>query len=262
MRDLLSDLHADQESMRDPMKAAQEAMRTPLPKRFYKQVEVAPDGDGFAVHLDGRAVKTPGRVPIVLAAEAAARIVAAEFAAQGEEIDPATMPAYRLVNTAIDGVATDPQAVLEDIVRFFGSDLLCYRADGPDALVEAQRARWDEPLAWAESVTGGRFVLAEGVMHVTQPRETLAALGALLKQISDPVALAALHSMTTLTGSAILAYGTFRGQWPAEDAWTAAHVDEDFNIAQWGEDAEAGAARARRWTEMEAAVRMIAALTA
>ena len=259
MRDILSDLHGD-EPNRDPMRSAQAAMRTPLPKRFYEAVDVAPEGDGFGVQLDGRPAKTPGRAVIVLATEAAARIVADEFDAQGTEVDPATMPAWRLVNTAIDGVAADPQAVVEDIVRFFGSDLVCYRADGPEALIAAQRQKWDGPLDWAEQIAGSRFALAEGVMHVTQPKPALAAMGALVKHIADPVELAALHSMTTLTGSAILAYGVFRGQWSAEDAWSAAHVDEDFNIAQWGEDAEAMATRARRWSEMAAAARMIAAL--
>jgi chaperone required for assembly of F1-ATPase len=244
----------------NPMKAAQEAMRAPLPKRFYKVADVTPQGDGHAVQLDGRTAKTPGRAPLVLATAAAARLVADEFAAQGETIDPATMPCYRLVNTAIDGVAADPQAVLEDVVRFFGTDLVCYRAGEPEALVAAQREKWDGPLAWAEELAGSRFALAEGIMHVAQPRETLAAMGVHLRQIADPVALAALHSMTTLTGSAILALGTLRGAWSADEAWTAAHVDEDFNIAQWGEDAEAKARRARRGTEMDAAARMVRAL--
>jgi chaperone required for assembly of F1-ATPase len=259
VRDQLSD-HQTGHGRADPVKAAQEAMRTPLPRRFYKTAGVAPEGDGHAVQLDGRTAKTPGRAPLLLATEAAAQMVADEFAAQGETIDPASMPCFRLVNTAIDGVATDPQAVLEDVVRFFGTDLLCYRAGEPETLVAAQREKWDGPLAWAEEMAGSRFALAEDVMHVAQPRETLAAMGVHLRQIADPVALAALHSMTTLTGSAILALGTLRDAWSAEEAWTAAHVDEDFNISQWGEDAEAKARRARRWTEMNAAARMAAAL--
>jgi len=235
-------------------------MRTPLPRRFYDQVTVEPSGDGFAVLLDGKVARTPGRAQIVLATAPAGQMVADEFVAQSEFIDPSTMPAFRLVNTAVDGVATDPQAVIEDVVRFFGSDLLCYRADGPDKLVAAQREKWDGPLEWAEQRAGSRFVLAEGVMHVAQPKPTLAAMGALVKQVADPVSLAALHSMTTLTGSAILAFGVHCGAFSARQAWTAAHVDEDFNIAQWGEDAEAEAARARRWLEMDAAARIVDAL--
>ena len=258
MRDIFNEL-ADG-AARDPMTAAREAMRTPLPKRFYTDASAVPDGDAFVVHLDGRAARTPGKALIQLPTQAAAQLVADEFAAQGEQIDPAKMPAFRLTNTAIDGVAADPQAVIEDVIRFFGSDLLCYRADGPEALINAQSAKWDDPLEWAETLAGARFSLAKGVMHVTQPRETLAALGAVVGQVREPVALAALHSMTTLTGSAILALGTFRGEWTPEDAWSAAHVDEDFNIAQWGEDAEAKANRARRWTEMTAAAQMAQAV--
>lgn len=262
MRDTLSEPGEGRGNDRNPVKAAQEAMRAPLPGRFYAEVTVAADEDGFSVRLDGGTARTPGGSPIRLATGPAARIVADEFSAQGAVIDPATMPAWRLVNTAIDGVATDRQAVVEDIVRFFGSDLVCYRADAPAALVKAQSARWDGPLAWAEGVAGHRFNLAEGLMHVTQPRQTLAAMGALIGQIADPVALAAQHSMTTLTGSAVLAYGVFCRQWTAAEAWQAAHVDEDFNIARWGEDAEAKARRDRRWHEMEAASRMVRALGA
>lgn len=262
MREILNDLHAGADGPRDPVKAAQEAMRAPLPKRFYETACVVAEEGAFGVHLDGRAAKTPGRNVIQLATEPAAQLVADEFAGQGTHLDPVGMPSFRLVNTAIDGVASDPQAVIEDVIRFFGTDLLCYRADGPEALVEAQRAKWDGPLEWAEGVAGARFILAEGLVHAAQPRETLAAMGALIKQIADPVALAALHSMTTLTGSAILAYGVFRGEWSSAEAWAAAHVDEDFNIAQWGEDAEAKALRARRWTEMDAADRMAKALGA
>lgn len=258
MRDIFNDLHTD--TPRDPMMAARKAMQAPLPKRFYDDVAVAVVDGGFAIHLDGRPARTPGKAVIKLPTDAGARCVADEFAAQGEQIDPATMPAFRLTNTAIDGVASDPQAVIEDVIRFFGSDLLCYRADGPAALVEAQRVKWDGPLEWAETLAGARFILAEGVMHVSQPRETMAALGALVGQVREPVSLAALHSMTTLTGSAILAFGIYEDAWSADVAWAAAHVDEDFNIAQWGEDAEAKANRQRRWIEMQAADRMARAV--
>ncbi|WP_306117847.1 MULTISPECIES: ATP12 family protein [unclassified Roseitalea] len=258
MRDLLAQLHTDQPA--DPMGAARANMRPDLPRRFYDKVAVGEHDGGFAVELDGRPARTPGKAIVALGTAPAARIVADEFGAQEETIDPSTMPAFRLVNTAIDGVAADPQAVHEDIVRFFGSDLVCYRAEGPETLVALQRDSWDGPLEWAERQAGGRFHLAEGVIHVAQPRETLRAMAALVAQVTDPVALAALHSMTTLTGSAVLAYGVYRAAWGADDAWAAAHVDEDFNIAQWGEDAQARAVRQRRRREMDAAARMIDAL--
>ena len=139
MRDILNDLEAGKLlSDPDPIRRAQIQMRTPLPKRFYKEVSVAAGEGGFAVHLDGKAVKTPGKALLVLPTERAARLVADEFAAQGETLDLGSMPAYRLVNTAIDGVASDPQAVLEDILRFSSSDLLCYRADAPETLVRGR----------------------------------------------------------------------------------------------------------------------------
>ena len=188
--------------------------------------------------------------------------MADEFAAQGETIDPTAMPVYRLVNTAIDGVASDPQAVLEDILRFASSDLLCYRAGFPDALVERQAEAWDPVIDWARSTLGARFLLAEGVIHVEQPRETIAAIGVHLSQRAEPLRLAALHVMTSLMGSALLALAVDFGQLDAEAAWNAAHVDEDFQAGQWGHDSEAVARRAFRKRDMMAAVRLLEAIRA
>lgn len=256
MRDILSDLDGHD----DPARRAQRAMKTPLPKRFYKAAGVGKSESGFSVELDGKVAKTPGKAPLVLPSEAAAELVAAEFAAQGETIDPATMPVLRLVNTAIDGVAADPQAVHEDILRFSSSDLLCYRAGSPASLVDRQNEAWDPVIDWARASLGARFVLAEGVMHVAQPREAIAAFGAHLSRYADPFQLAAIHSMTSLTGSALLALAVATGALSAEDAWSAAHVDEDFNAALWGEDAEASARRAFRAKEMMAAASLLSAL--
>lgn len=155
MRDILNDLEAGKQlSDPDPVRRAQIQMKTHLPKRFYKAVSVAPAEDGFAIHLDGKPVRTPGKALLVLPTEKAAALVADEFAAQGETIDPVTMPVMRLVNTAIDGVASDPQAVLEDILRFASSDLLCYRADAPQGLVDRQNEHWDPIIDWARSALG------------------------------------------------------------------------------------------------------------
>lgn len=262
MRDILSDLEAELAvGQADPMGSAQRSMRTRLPKRFYEQVEVRQnDNGGFEILLDGRPVKTPGMTILSFVTEAAARLVADEFAAQRDVLDPKLMPCYRLANTAIDGVASDMQSVVEDILRFCGSDLLCYRAEAPEELVNRQRAVWDGPLAWVENKLGAQFTLAEGVMHITQPRATIAAFGAQIKPINDPVVLAALHSMMTLTGSAILALAVFDTHMSAAEAWNSAHVDEDYNIEQWGEDEEAKERRTARWAEMDAADRMIKAL--
>lgn len=261
MREILTDLEEILAvGQADPMGSAQRSMRPNLPRRFYKAAKIIELDDGYGVGLDERSVKTPGKAALVLPTEAAAQLVTNEFELQKAVLDPSLMPCYRLVNTAIDGVAGDMQAVIEDALRFSGSDLLCYRADGPQELVDRQRAHWDGPLEWVEKLTGNQFTLAEGVMHVAQPRETIAAFGVQLNTIDNPFALAAYHSMMTLTGSAILALAVNKDHLTAAEAWQAAHVDEDHVIEQWGEDEEAKARRTARWAEMDAADRLRKAL--
>ena len=259
MRDILNDL-GDFLSDEDPVRRAQIKSKRPLPKRFYQTASVSEREDGWAVLLDERPILTPARLPLTLSTRPLAELVADEWNAQVEIIDPLLMPVTRLVNTAIDGVAADPQAVAEDILRFAGSDLLCYRAEGPEALVQLQADAWDPVLEWAHHSLHARFILAEGIVHVTQPPEAISALGIHLAAIQDPVALASLHSMTTLTGSALLAMAVAKREISAQAAWAAAHVDEDWNARQWGEDAEAAARRARRWKDMDAANRAFSAV--
>lgn len=258
MRELLNDL--EQGRQPDPIRAAQESMRPQLPRRFYKEVTVGGEEGAFKVLLDGKTVRTPGGAEVILPREGMARLVADEYAAQGERIDPLTMPVTRLVNTAIDGVARDPQAVLEDILRYASSDLLCYRAESPERLVQMQRDAWDPVLDWIEGTIGARFVLAEGVMHVQQPRETIAAVGSYLAQRREVFRLSSLHVMTTLMGSSILALAVEAGFLDAEDAWRAAHIDEDWNASQWGEDYEAAQRLAARKRDMMAAVELLRVL--
>lgn len=261
MRDLLDDLEAGRLlSDPDPVRRAQIQMKKPLPKRFYKDVSVVAEGSGFGIALDGKLVRSPAGATLVLPTRKAASLIADEFAAQGGTIDPVSMPVYRLVNTAIDGVASDPQAVLEDILRFAASDLLCYRAGSPQVLAEREAEAWDPVIDWARSSFGARFVLAEGIMHVEQPRETIAAVGVHLSQRTDPLRLAALHVMTGLMGSALLALAVEFGEIDPEAAWTAAHVDEDFQSEQWGLDAEAAARRAMRRRDMMAAATLLRAI--
>lgn len=262
MRDILNDLEGSFLSDPDPVKRAQIQMRQPLPKRFYTQVSVAPVEGGYGVHLDGRPVRTPGRGPVAVKTEAAARLLADEFDAQATEINPVRMPVTRLVNTVIDGVSREPDAVAEDILRYASTDLLCYRADSPERLVELQAQAWDPILDWARNRLGARLFLAEGVMHVEQPREAIASIGVHLRLDSDPFRLGCLHVMTTLTGSALLALAVDAGEIDSETAWTLAHVDEDWTISQWGEDAEAAAARANRRRDMRAADALLKALRA
>ncbi|WP_280777582.1 ATP12 family protein [Rhizobium sp. SG_E_25_P2] len=260
MRDIFSDLAAPVLSDEDPTRRAQIQMKRPLPKRFYKDVSVEQSEAGYQILLDGRPVKTPMKSALVLPTAAAAEIVAAEWRAQVEEINPAKMPATRLANTAIDGIAREIDAVAEDIVSFAGTDLLCYRAEHPERLSNLQAKHWDPVLFWAADALGARFILAAGVMHQEQPGEALDAYRRALSDHHAPLALAALHTITTLTGSALLALAFAKGKLDAEAAWVAAHVDEDFNIEQWGSDAEAEARRKARWVEMKTAADLFGAM--
>lgn len=261
MRDLLNDPDP-QETAPDPGRSAQASMRANLPRRFYTQASVVETEEGFAVRLDGKPVRTPGKSLLALPSSAAAQLVAAEFAAQAEMIDPMTMPVLRLANAAIDGVALDTRAVLEDVTRFAGSDLLCYRAESPQALADRQAKAWDPVLGWARAALGARFFLAEGVMHVEQPHESVAAVDNWLRQREEPFRLAAIHVITTLTGSALLAIAIDAGAIGPDEGWAAAHVDEDWNIEQWGEDADAAARRAARRRDFDGAVALARALAA
>lgn len=235
--------------------------RVELPKRFYTAVEVVPAAGGFTVHLDGRGVKTPARRPLVVRAEPVAAAMAAEWEAQRERIDPATMPMTRLVNTVIDGIAETAEETRVDLARYVETDLLFYRVGEPARLVARQQAIWDPILKGAEASLGRRFVLGEGVMHVAQPAETILAFRERIERVNDPFAIAALHQITTLTGSALIALALLESRLDAEAAWAAAHLDEDWNIELWGADAEASARRAARFVDMETAAELLAAVS-
>ncbi|MFD1696899.1 ATP12 family chaperone protein [Roseibium aestuarii] len=249
MRD---DLTRASETDKSPEQLAQELSKRELPKRFYQVATHAAVEGGFTVHLDGRAVKTPGKAPLVVAAEPLARAMAAEWQAQEKVIDPGQMPLTRIVNSAIDAVALRQAEVADDAAKYCGTDLLCYRADGPDALVERQRRHWDPVLAWAEELLGGRFVLIEGLIHRSQPESLLKAYRARLDGL-DPLRLAAFHTAVTLTGSAVLALALAEGRLTPDETWSAAHVDEDYNIDLWGQDAQAAQIRAYKKAEFDAA---------
>ena len=256
--DLSTDIFISPEE-RDPLKSARKDMRSPLPKRFYKDVSVAAEPNGFAVALDGRKVKTPAKADLVLPVQAAAEAIAEEWRAQGEDIDPRTMPLTRLVNSALDGVARDVPSVIEDIVRYAGSDLVCYRAAEPEGLVAAQSQAWDPVLAFAREELGARFICVEGITFAEQPPRAIAAVREAIVQSTGErsLAVAALHVMTTLTGSVLLALAVARRELSPAAAWDAAHVDENFQMRAWGADAEALERRARRFTEMQAATKLL-----
>ncbi len=245
------------DSERDPIKAARDPAR-PLPKRFYKEAVAAPVEGGFGVTLDGRAVNTPAKRRLVVPSRPLAEALASEWAAQSEKINPATMPLTRLANTALDGVAQQMAEVEAEIVKYARSDLICYRAGEPEGLAKAQAAAWDPLMAFARDKLGARLALAEGVVFVDQPEAAIAAVATAVRHyVGDgpgaPFRLAALHVMTTLAGSAVLALAVALGQTTWETAWATAHVDEDWQARIWGADAEAQARRAWRETDLRAA---------
>ncbi|HET6390615.1 ATP12 family chaperone protein [Hyphomicrobium sp.] len=240
-----------------PRSQISDSLAKPLPKRFYKEVSVG-DGAPFQVLLDGRQIKTPKKRPLALPTHALAEAIAEEWQAQVDVIDPSKMPITRFANTAIDAVADTIDAVAADITAFAGSDLVCYRAEAPQQLVESQAEHWDPIVAWANETLDAQFRVVPGVMHVAQPEEALALFANALPR--DAFSLSALHVITTLTGSALIALALFR-QWLSPDAaWKAAHVDEDYQISVWGEDAEANARRRGRRTEFDAANRFLTLL--
>ncbi len=239
--------------------AARRLSKPALPKRFYKVATAAPHAAGHVVQLDGRVTRTPARNFLAVPQPALAEALAAEWNAQADEIDPARMPLTRLVNSAIDRVSAEMAAVREDIVRHAGSDLILYRAEGPQSLIDTEARLWGPILKASETALGVRFTLAEGIVHVDQDPATLGAVDRALAGV-DALGLAALHSMTTLTGSALIALAFARGEITAEAAWAAAHADEDWQAERWGRDAEAVEARARRWQDMQAAALVLEAL--
>jgi chaperone required for assembly of F1-ATPase len=242
----------------DPVAAARLAMKPQLPKRFYEAAGFAEVDGAFALTLDGRKAKTPGRKLVAMPSATLAEAVAAEWQAQAEYINPATMPLTRIVNAIIEGVTEVPAAVAEEIVKYAGSDLLCYRADRPQNLVDRQAAAWDPVLTYLRETIGARFYLSEGVVFVEQPEPSIAAVRAALP--GDPWRLGAMSVITTLTGSALLAIAVERGFLSADQAFAAAHVDDDFQRDTWGHDDEAAERRAARRAEMMAAAKVLSSL--
>ena len=253
MRDIFEELFANQPL--DPVEAARRGMRPRLRQRFYTAVTITPEPGGFAVLLDGRIVRTPARHALAAPNEALAQAIAEEWQGQEEMIDPARMPLTRLANTIIDGVTASVAAVAAEIEAYVATDMLFYRADGPERLVARQHQLWDPILAWARAALGARFELVTGVSHIGQPLESLKAVAAALPR--DPWRLGAVHSVTTLTGSALIALALAAKAIDVETAWTAAHVDEDWNMEFWGRDTIALERRAFRFSEMQAAAKVL-----
>jgi chaperone required for assembly of F1-ATPase len=214
------------------------------PRRFYKAVDLEPREGGFAVRLDGRVAKTPGGAPLLLPTQALARLIADEWDAQGEFIVMPAMPATRLAFTTVDRVPTAREPTADEAARYAGSDLLCYFAEAPAALLERQTAAWEPILAWAESELGLTFNRAAGVIHCAQPPETLARAGEMAARLDD-FTLAGLAFAAPLLGSFVLAAAVMHERLGGEEAFQISRIDETFQEEAWGVDAEA-AARAER----------------
>jgi chaperone required for assembly of F1-ATPase len=256
MRELFDQVAGN--SQLDPEEAVRRTTRGPRRKRFYARAGVSETPDGFAVTLDDRPVLTPSGRHLVAPVPEIADGIAREWEAQQEFINPLTMPLTRFANSVVDAVTDRVEDVVADVAKYFGSDLLFYRAGHPEALVAREAALWDPVLFWAADALGAHFILAEGIVHVRQPDSAISAASGALPR--DPWSIAALHVITTLTGSALLALAQLRGVIDQDQVWAAAHVDEDWNIEKWGVDEEVAARRAARLVDFKAAASILRAL--
>ena len=223
------------------------------PKRFWKLATVEPLADGFTVMLDGRSVKTPAKAALVLPTKAMAEAVAVEWDAQEDKIDPGTMPVTRGANAAIDKVRTQRAEVIDLLAEYGDSDLLCYRAAGPEGLVANQKAAWDPMLDWAAATFEARLRVGEGVMHVQQDADVLKRL---YDQVAafDDFALAAVHDLISISGSLVLALAVTHNRLNAQQSWDFSRIDEGWQVSQWGEDEDALAtAEVKRLAFLDAA---------
>jgi chaperone required for assembly of F1-ATPase len=225
-------------------------------KRFYTSAAVRAVGGEYEILLDERPVRTPARAALAVPSERLADAVAAEWDAQGEEIDPRSMPFTGLANAAIDRVAPDPDAFSRSLVLFGESDLLCYRAEGPAILVERQARTWDPLLAWARRRFDVDFEVVHGIMHRPQPDMRLKLLGQAVAAMT-PFELAALSPLVTISGSLIIALALAEGAIDVDTAWAAASLDEAWQFEQWGEDAEAAKVLEARREEFAAGYRFL-----
>lgn len=214
-------------------------------KRFWKEARAEAVEGGFTIRLDGRPVKTPAKAALLLPTRALAEAVAAEWNAQEGAVRPATMPLTRAANSAIDKVAPMRAEVIAELAGYGGSDLVCYRAEGPQPLIDRQAAAWDPLVDWAATHLHAPLVLTHGVMPVAQPEASLARLTGHVAGLSD-FGLAGLHDLVAISGSLVLALAVTEGRLTAEQAFAASRVDSRWQAEQWGEDEEEAAAEAIR----------------
>ena len=228
-------------------------------KRFFSSVEVEERAGGFAILLDGRGIKTPAGEALIVPSGPLAKLVAAEWDAQDDQIKPASMPVMRMVSTALDLVRPSPGAAVKEILGYALTDLLLLRAETPEGLVRLQEKRQAPLLEAAGGLLGVSFRVSHGLTPAEQSPDALEALEERVWGCG-PFTLAGLHALTTLSASVLMAVCVQDGTVEPETAWAAAHVEEDWNIARWGEDGEAAARRQDRWREFAAAARFCASV--
>jgi len=225
-------------------------------KRFWKDVSVEPEGEGWGIKLDGRPVKTPARQHLAVPTFNLAEAVADEWRTAGENVDPRAMPLTGLANAAIDRVAPERHAFAEGLSNYADADLACYRSEGPHALTERQEAHWDKLLGWARRRYDVDFVTTSGLMHVEQPPATVDRLSHAILAL-DPFRLAGLSPLVTIGGSLVAALAVLEKAITPEEAWEAVSVDERWQLEQWGTDAEAETALENRRRDFLAAARFL-----
>jgi chaperone required for assembly of F1-ATPase len=225
-------------------------------KRFWKDVSLAEEGEGWSIHLDERAVKTPARAPLSVPTKALAEAIVEEWSGVEAEIDPRAMPLTGFANAAIDRVSADREAFADGIAKYAEADLACYRADGPRGLVSRQEEQWDKLLAWARRRFDVDFTTTTGLMHVDQPAATVERLSHAVSTL-DPFRLAALQPLVTIGGSLVAALAVQEKAITPEDAWEAVSLDDRWQLEQWGADAEAEAALENRRRDFLAAAHFL-----
>jgi chaperone required for assembly of F1-ATPase len=207
-------------------------------RRFWKTAEARAQDGGFGIFLDERQVKTPGKRGLILPTEAMAARVVAEWDAQDGKINPATMPWTKSANSAIDKMAEQRREVEDHLIGYAGTDLVSYRAEGPDQLIRRQAEAWDPVLAWADAAFGGRLRVTTGVMPVAQDHDSIARLKGQMATMTD-FHLTGFHDLVTLSGSYLLALAATALWKPSTEVWSLSRVDERWQIEQWGRDEEA-----------------------
>ena len=226
-------------------------------KKFWKEVSAERAGDGWTIRLDGRSVKTPARLELIVPTEALAEAIADEWRALESEIDPRLMPLTGIANAATDRVAPERQAFAAALGQYAQADLACYRAEGPRGLVQKQEERWDVLLAWARRRFDVDFKTTTGLMHVAQPQATVERLSHAVEAL-DPFRLAGLSPLVTIGGSLVAALAVLEKAVTPDEAWEAVSIDECWQLEQWGADAEAEAALKNRRGDFLTAARFLA----